>query len=183
MAKDAFLPATLLQQRRDGGKGSDHWGDTWSLLKPRKDKGGWVEKVEEGVWFSLKRWCRMFENLPLHLIWSKPIGEATATKAVSPPQRVPLLSQGFPADAALSQQGQECVRARLKSSHRGCVCLTWINSRFARLGDLAAPRTFGLSTTTKEAQERTMLYLGYLATSQTCHSQTNKTKSPNKHRN
>lgn len=49
-------------------------------------------------------------------------------------------------------------------------------SWFARLGDLAAPGTFSLSTTAKEAWERTMLYLGYLATSQRCHSQK---KNPN----
>lgn len=46
-------------------------------------------------------------------------------------------------------------------------------SWFARLGDLAAPGTFSLSTTAKEAWERIMLYLGYLATSQRCHSQKN----------
>lgn len=72
MAKDAFLPAKLLQQQ--GGMEESagitegrFTGGIWSLLKPQ-EKGGWVIKVEEVVQFSLKRWCHMFGHLPLHSI-------------------------------------------------------------------------------------------------------------------
>lgn len=106
MAKDAFLPAKLPEQQgrveeRAGITEGRPGGDIWSLLKPQ-EKEGWVIKVEEVVQFSLKRWCHMFEDLPLDLIWNKPVGKATAAKAVCHlHSTIPLLSQGCSADAGL----------------------------------------------------------------------------------
>lgn len=42
-------------------------GDIWSLLKA-EGKEKWVIKVQIIIRFSLKRWCHVFEDLPLHLI-------------------------------------------------------------------------------------------------------------------
>ena len=63
---------------------------------------------------------------------------------------LPLLSQGCSAGAGLQQQRQELGRACFKSFHRGCGCYSWTNL-------MICPGTCSLSTTTKEAWERTML--------------------------
>lgn len=141
MAKDAFVPARLLQQQ--GGMEERAWITQGRHLEPAKATG------REGELLRLRRhsspWRDSVTCLRISLLtWFE-------TNLQARPQ-LPKLCVTFTAPLLCCPRGvqqmldwQKRVRARFKSLHRGCICLTWINLLICQTGRPGCPRYLQVS--------------------------------------